>query len=125
MKDKKLLISVIIVFVIIFGTFYFLREDSVEKEEINEEASIEDMMTAIEDVFEIEEDLLYLEEHLGSSVVDEDLFERYYEIEEKFFRIRDDYFGEELSENQLREEINLLLKEIEDFEEEMSKLLTN
>ncbi len=128
--DKKL--KIVIIFAVIltaFGLlFLVLRSDQslIEQNEIIEEGiDVSEELNSIDNISEIGDNLVELRESFGSEIVNEDFFDKYNTIEDKFFKLRDYYFGEEKSEAELKNEIDVLLNEIKNLEEEIKNVENN
>jgi len=124
-NNKKGLAVVFLLAILLVASFLVFSQRNSEPEPVEEEEAIDpEEFLEGSPVFRIEEELLSLEEQLGENMVDDYLFEEYYEIENRFFIIRDLYF-EGVDEEDLLEEIESLLIQIENLEEEIKNINNN
>lgn len=123
MNKKRLLIGIGLV-VLIFGlTVLVIDRGGTEDPEIEneeEEVSVSESLDEVGEILEMESDLIEIDEQIG---LDESILEKYYEIENMYFIIRDKYYEESISDDELRNEVDNLLIEVEKLEEELNKLI--
>lgn len=118
MNKKTAILSIIIL--IGLSGFYIFRDSEPEViEEEEEEVVLESTLEEIETVFQLEDELLALEE---TGVVEEDTVEDYYDLENRYFVLIDEYYEGDLTREKLAEEVDKLLEDIEELEEKITNL---
>ena len=117
---NKKIATLIIVVLAGFGIFYLARDPDPEPAtEAEKELALEETLNEIDTIFELEEDLLALEE---AGVISEGTVEEYYDLENRYFILIDNYYEGDLSREELNEEVDKLLRDIEELEEKITNL---
>ncbi len=89
------------------------EESGSELEDIQEEREISELFSEAEDIFELEEEV---------NSINSDVFSnRYYHLENKFFIVRDYFYAETFSEEELREYLIDLIDKRKNLEEDIKK----
>ncbi len=121
--DKKTL-TIIALLIIIGISLVFLFNRKANKKDLEpekkEEISLESELGKARRVVTFGDRLIEIEDVDSSKK--EELFEEYAEIENRFFRIEDKYFGEKKTKEELKEQINQISEEIKRVEKKIINL---
>ena len=121
--NKKIIIPLVLALALLVAGFVFIFDNDIEDngtngQNIDQEMSLEENLEEM-DLFQIEEDLLALED---AGIIEEELIEKYNDLEDRYFLIIDKYYEGEVSERELSRKVDNLIKDLNALEEEIINL---